>query len=93
MRGYGFNVPSSYKLVAEGWDDVNHLNYMNFQKGKNYVNISLERHSSSFNKNIMDIYPKIKELIDLNILILADDHLKINSNDLYLQNNVLVKIL
>ena len=30
MRGYGFNVPSSYKLVNEGWDEVNHLNYMNF---------------------------------------------------------------
>ena len=54
MRGYGFNVPSSYKLVDEGWDEVNHLNYMNFQKGKYFVNISLERHSSSFNKNIMD---------------------------------------
>ena len=66
MRGYGFNVPSSYKLVAEGWDDVNHLNYMNFQKGKNYVNISLERHSSSFNKNIMDGFSSFK---------LNDEHL------------------
>ena len=34
MRGYGFNVPTSYKLVDEGWDEVNRLNYMNFQKGK-----------------------------------------------------------
>lgn len=60
MRGYGFNVPSSYKLVDEGWDEVNHLNYMNFQKGKNYVNISLERHSNSFNKNVMDGFSSFK---------------------------------
>ena len=60
MRGYGFNVPSSYKLVNEGWDEVNHLNYMNFQKGKNFVNISLERHSSSFNKNVMDGFSSFK---------------------------------
>ena len=33
MRGYGFNVPTSYKLVDEGWDEVNRVNYMNFQKG------------------------------------------------------------
>ena len=37
MRGYGFNVPSSYKLIDEGYDEVNHLNYMNFQKGKYFV--------------------------------------------------------
>ena len=60
MRGYGFNVPTSYKLVSEGWDEVNHLNYMNFCNGKNYVNISLERHSSSFNKNIMDDFSSSK---------------------------------
>ena len=60
MSGYGFNVPSSYKLVNEGWDEVNHLNYMNFQKGKNFVNISLERHSSSFNKNVMDGFSSFK---------------------------------
>ena len=60
MRGYGFNVPSSYKLVDEGWDEVNHLNYMNFQKGKNFVNVSLERHSSSFNKNVMDAFSSFK---------------------------------
>ncbi len=60
MRGYGFNVPTSYKLVSEGWDEVNHLNYMNFCNGKNYVNISLERHSSSFNKNIMDDFSSFK---------------------------------
>ena len=60
MRGYGFNVPTSYKLVNEGWDEVNHLNYMNFQSGKNYVNISMERHSSSFNKNIMDDFSSFK---------------------------------
>ena len=54
MRGYGFNVPSSFKQVNEGWDELNHLNYMNFQKGKKFVNISLERHSNSFNKNVMD---------------------------------------
>ncbi len=60
MRGYGFNVPSSYKLVNEGWDEVNHLNYINFQKGKNFVNISLERHSSSFNKNVMDGFSSFK---------------------------------
>ena len=60
MRGYGFNVPTSYKLVNEGWDEVNHLNYMNFQSGKNYVNISLERHSSSFNKNIMGGFSSFK---------------------------------
>ena len=66
MRGYGFNVPSSYKLVSEGWDEVNHLNYMNFQKGTNYINISLERHSSSFNKNIMDGFSSFK---------LNDEHL------------------
>ena len=39
MRGYGFNVPSSYKLVNEG---------------------SLERHSSSFNKNVMDGFSSFK---------------------------------
>ena len=60
MRGYGFNVPTSYKLVNEGWDEVNHLNYMNFQSGKNYVNISMERHSSSFNKNIMGGFSSFK---------------------------------
>ena len=60
MRGYGFNVPGSYKLVDEGWDEVNHLNYMNFQKGKYYVNISLERHSNSFNKNVMDGFSSFK---------------------------------
>ena len=60
MRGYGFNVPTSYKLVDEGWDEVNRLNYMNFQKGKNYVNISLERHSNSFNKNVMDGFSSFK---------------------------------
>ncbi|AMK15227.1 hypothetical protein [Methanobrevibacter olleyae] len=36
------------------------MNYANFQKGKNYVNISLERHSSSFNKNIMDKFSSFK---------------------------------
>jgi hypothetical protein len=60
MRGYGFNVPTSYKLVDEGWDEVNRLNYMNFQKGKHYVNISLERHSNSFNKNVMDGFSSFK---------------------------------
>ena len=60
MRGYGFNVPSSYKLISEGYDEVNHLNYMNFQKGKNFVNISLERHSNSFNKQIMDDFTSFK---------------------------------
>lgn len=60
MRGYGFNVPSSYKLISEGYDEVNHLNYMNFQKGKNFANISLERHSNSFNKQIMDDFTSFK---------------------------------
>lgn len=60
IRGYGFNVPSSYKLVDEGWDEVNHLNYANFQKGNYYVNISLERHSTSFNKNVMDGFSSFK---------------------------------
>lgn len=60
IRGYGFNVPSSYKLVDEGYDEVNHLNYASFQKGRNYVNISLERHSSSFNKNVMDEFASFK---------------------------------
>lgn len=55
--------------------------------------INIKIFKEKYNKDITDIYPKIKELIDLNILILDDDHLKINSNDLYLQNNVLVKIL
>lgn len=60
MRGYGFNVPSSYKLVDEGYDEVNHLNYMNFQRGKYFVNVSLERHSNSFNKNVMDGFSSFK---------------------------------
>ena len=60
IRGYGFNVPSSYNLVDEGYDEVNHLNYANFQKGTNYVNISLERHSNSFNKNVMDGFSSFK---------------------------------
>ena len=60
MRGYGFNVPSSYKLISEGYDEVNHLNYMNFQKGKDFANISLERHSNSFNKQIMDDFTSFK---------------------------------
>ena len=60
MRGYGFNVPSSYKQIAEGWDEVNRLNYMNFQKGKNFVNVSLERHSNSFNKNMLDEFSSFR---------------------------------
>ena len=55
MRGYGFNVPKSFKLAIDGYDDVNHLNYMNYKKGNKFVNISLERHSR-FNKNLMDSY-------------------------------------
>ena len=60
MRGYGFNVPSSYKLIDEGYDEVNHLNYMNFQKGKYFVNVNLERHSNKFNKNVMDGFSLFK---------------------------------
>ena len=54
IRGVCFNVPDSYKLVDEGWDDANNLNYAHFKKGNNFINISLEKHSSKFNKNIMD---------------------------------------
>ena len=57
------NAPKGYDtyyIRGYGWDDVNHLNYMNFQKGTNYVNISLERHSSSFNKNVMDGFSSFK---------------------------------
>ena len=60
MRGYGFNVPSSYKQIDEGYDETNHLNYMKFQKGKNYVNVELERHSNKFNKNTMDGFSSFK---------------------------------
>ena len=55
MRGYTFNVPESFKQTDSGYDNVNHLNYMNFKKGSKFVNISLDRHSS-FTKNQMDIY-------------------------------------
>ncbi len=54
IRGVCFNVPDSYKLVDEGWDDVNKVNYANFKNGKNFINITLDKHSSEFNKNIMD---------------------------------------
>ena len=54
IRGVCFNVPDSYKLVDDGWDDVNKLSYANFKKGNNFINISLDKHSSKFNKNIMD---------------------------------------
>ena len=55
MRGYTFNVPESFKQTDSGYDNANHLNYMNFKKGSKFVNISLDRHSS-FTKNQMDIY-------------------------------------
>ena len=55
MRGYTFNVPESFKQTDSGYDNVNHLNYMDFKKGSKFVNISLDRHSS-FTKNQMDIY-------------------------------------
>ena len=76
MRGYGFNVPSSYKLISEGYDEVNHLNYMNFQKGKNFANISLERHSNSFNKQIMDDFTSFKLNDEKLLLITRQDTLK-----------------
>ena len=55
MRGYTFNVPESFKRTDDGYDNVNHLKYMNFKKGKKFVNISLDEHSE-FTKNQMDIY-------------------------------------
>ena len=55
MRGYTFNVPESFKQTDSGYDNANHLNYMNFKKGSKFVNISLDRHSS-FTKNQMDLY-------------------------------------
>ena len=54
MRGYSFNIPSSFKQVDEGY--ANHLNYMTFKKGNKFVNVSLERHSNEFNKNLMDTF-------------------------------------
>lgn len=54
IRGVCFNVPDSYKLVDEGWDDVNRLSYAHFKKGNNFLNISLDKHSTKFNKNLLD---------------------------------------
>ena len=54
MRGYTFNVPESFKRTDDGYDNVNHLKYMNFKKGKKFVNISLDEHSE-FTKNQMPI--------------------------------------
>ena len=35
MRGYGFNVPSSYKLIDEGWDEE----FCKHQFGKTFIKL------------------------------------------------------
>lgn len=56
IRGVCFNVPDSYKLVDSGWDSASRMNYAHFKKGGNFINITLDKHSNEFNKNIMDSF-------------------------------------
>lgn len=56
IRGVCYNVPDSYKLVSEGWDDANRADYANFKRGKYFINITLNKHSLKFNKNLLDTY-------------------------------------
>ena len=58
MRGYTFNVPESFKRTDDGYDNVNHLKYMNFKKGKKFVNNDVK--SFVFSSEDDTIYIKAK---------------------------------
>lgn len=55
--------------------------------------INIIEFEEKYNKNIFETYPKINDFIKMNILILENNHLKINPKDLYLENYILTKIL
>ena len=54
FKGYVFNAPNSYKLTGKGVYSGNLQNYMNFKKGSNFVNISIDKYSDKYNKKTMD---------------------------------------
>lgn len=85
-----FNKIIGDTVVLDDKDIMDEELILGFRKEEG---INLNSFYDKYNKTIFDVYPKINDLVKNKILIIENNNIKVNKNDLYLENYILNKIL